>query len=127
MISKKSHGPKTPQLDKGTTFDAEIKKMSLAKRLQLESSLGETKAAFVEHSVRDPPDFFNRYIVDYVNKYNIKMIQYVTTHNFRSVFPINLILKEVKNQNFTPFCETDHYENKENVSLKWRKTWPFQV
>ena len=51
MITKKIR-PKKIWVDKGTEFDGKIKKLCKAERVQIQSTISETKAAFAERTRR---------------------------------------------------------------------------
>ena len=99
MITKKKR-PKTNWVGKGTEFAGEFKKLYKAEGIQIYSTMGETKAAFAERTIRSLKFILYRYMEDNGDRYIRKLSQSVTTLNSRRNCSINLIPKNVKNSDF---------------------------
>ena len=87
-------------VDKGTEFAGELKKLCKAEGTQIYSTMGDTKAAFAEGTVRCLKNILYRYMENNGQKYIHKVTYFVTTLNCRGNFSIDLILKNVKNSDF---------------------------
>ena len=96
MITKKNR-PKKIWVDKGTEFAGEFKKLCKAGGIQIYSTMSETKAAFVERTIRSLKNILYRYMEDNGDKYTHKLTQFVTTLKLRRKCSIHLIPKNVKN------------------------------
>ena len=99
MITKKNR-PKKIWVDKGTEFAGEFKKLSKAERIQIYSTMSETKAAFAERTIRSLKKILYRYMEHNGDKYIHKLTQFVTTLNSRRNCSIELIPQNVKNSDF---------------------------
>ena len=117
MITKKNW-PNKIGVDKEKEFAGEFKKLCKAERIQLHSTMSETKAAFAERTMRSLKSILYRYMEEYGYKYIHKLSQFVTTLISGKNYSIVLILKKIKNSDFFPFCTASHYGNIENWSLK---------
>ena len=78
MITKKIR-PKKKLVDKGTEFAGEFKKLCKAERIQIYSTMSETKAAFAERTISSLKNILYRYMEDNGYKYTHKVTQIVTT------------------------------------------------
>ena len=99
MITKKNP-PKKIWVDKGTEFAGEFKKLCKAEGIQIYSTMCETKAAFVERTIRSLKNILYRYMEDNGDKYIHKVTQFVTTLKSRRNCSIDLRPKNVKNSDF---------------------------
>ena len=99
MITKKNR-PKTIWIDKGTEFAGAFKKFCAAERIQVCSTMGETKAAFAERTIRSLKSILYRYMEDYRYKYIHKLPQFITTLNFRTNSSIDVRPNTVKSCDF---------------------------
>ena len=64
MITKKNR-PKKIWVDKGTEFAGAFKKFCAAERIQVYSTMSETKAAFAERTIRSLKNILYRYMEGY--------------------------------------------------------------
>ena len=96
MITKKNR-PKKTWVDKGTKVTGEFEKLCKAEGKQFYSTMGETKAAFAERTIRSLKNILYRYMEDNGYRYIHKLTQFVTTLNPRRNCSIDLIPKNVKN------------------------------
>ena len=80
MIKEKNR-PKKTWVDKGTEFAGEFKKLCIAERTQIYSTMSETEAAFTERTIRCLKSILYRYMEENGFKYFHKMTQFVTTPN----------------------------------------------
>ena len=78
MITKRSR-PKKVWVDKGTEFAGAFEKFCAAERIQVYSTMRETKAAFAESTKRSVTNILYRYMEDYGYKYIHKLPQFMTT------------------------------------------------
>ena len=99
MITKKNR-PKKVWVDKGTEFAGEFKKLWKVERIQMYSTMSETKAAFAERTIRSLKNILYRYMGDDGSKYIHKLTQFVTTLKSRRIFSTDLIPKNVKKSDF---------------------------
>ena len=99
MITKKNRHKKF-WIDKGTEVAGEFKKLCRAERIQLHSTMSETKAAFAERTIRSLKKVLYRYMEDNGYKYNHKRTQVVSTLNSRRNCSTDLIPKNVKKCDF---------------------------
>ena len=111
--------PKIIWVDKGTEFAGELKKLCKAEGKQIYSTMSETKAAFAQRTIRSLKSIHYRYMEDNGYKYIHRLTHFVTTPNSRGTCSIDLISKNLKKSVFCRFCTANHYENLENLSLKW--------
>ena len=74
MITKKNQ-PAKLWVDKGTEFTGEFNKLCKAEGIQIYSTLNDTKAAFVERTMRSVKYSLYRYMEDYGYKYFHKLSQ----------------------------------------------------
>ena len=63
MITRKNC-PKNNWVDKGTEFAGEFKKLCKAERIQIHSTMSETKAAFAERTIRSLKKKLYHYMED---------------------------------------------------------------
>ena len=68
MITKKNQSKKI-WVDKGTEFAGVFKKFCAAEGIQVYSTMGETKAASAERTIRSLKNILNQYLEDYRYKY----------------------------------------------------------
>ena len=95
MITK-NNSPKKTWVDKGTEFAGELKKLCKAERIQIHSTMSETKVAFAERTIRSLKKAFFRYMESNGYKWFQKLTHFVTTMNSRRKCSIDLIPKNVK-------------------------------
>ena len=81
-ITKKNR-PKRIWVAKGTEFAGEFKKLCKAEKMQIYTTMSETKAVFAEHTIRSLKNILYRYTEDNGYKYIHKLNQFVTTLNFQ--------------------------------------------
>ena len=96
ILTKKSR-PKINWVDEGKEFAVVCKKLCKAERIQIYSTMSETKAAFAERTIRSLKNILYRYMEDKRYKYFHKLTQIVTTLNSRRNCSIDLIPKNIKN------------------------------
>ena len=106
IITKKNRHQKI-QVDKGTEFAGEFKKLCKAEGIQIYSTMSEAKAAFAETAIRSLKIILYLHREDNGYKYIHKLTQFVTTLNSTGNCSIDLIPKNVKNSNFfsIPYSE----------------------
>ena len=80
MITKRKR-PKKIWVDKGTGFAGAFKTFCTAEWIQVYSTMSETKAAFVERTIRSLKNILERYMEDFVYNYIHKLPQYFFTLN----------------------------------------------
>ena len=97
MITKRNR-PKKIWVDKGTEFAGAFKKFCTAERIQVYSTMGETKAAFAERTIRSLKNIL--YMEDFRYKYIHKLPQFITTLNSRRSSSIVMRPNTVKNCDF---------------------------
>ena len=103
LITKKNH-PKKIWVDKGTSLLESLKNYAKLKEYKFTPQLVRPRL--------HPHMEVNGY------KYIHKLTEFVTTLYSRTNCLIDLIPKNVKNSDFSPFCTGNHYENLENPSLE---------
>ena len=64
-VVTRKNGRKKIWVDKGTEFAGEFQNLCKAERIQFYSTMGETKAASAERTIRSLKKFFYRYMEDY--------------------------------------------------------------
>ena len=99
MIAKKNR-PKKIWLDKGTEIAGAFKKFCTAEGIQVYCTMGETKAAFAERTIRSLKNILHRYMKDYRYKYIQKLPQFITTLNSRRNRSIDMRPNTVKTCDF---------------------------
>ena len=99
MITKKNKAKKI-WVDQGTEFAGELKKFCSAERIEVYSSMSETKAAFAEHTTRSLKTFLYRYMEGYGYKYIHKLPHFIATMNSRNNRSIDIKPNHVKNSDF---------------------------
>ena len=99
MITRKNGRQKT-WVDKSTEFEGGFKKLCRAERIQIYSTMSDTKAAFAERTIRSLKIILYRYMEDNGYRYIHKLSQFVTTLNSLRNCSIDLIPKNVKNSDF---------------------------
>ena len=100
VITKKNR-PKQIWVDKGTEFAGAFKKFCAPERIQVHSTMSETKAAFAERTIRSLKNILYRYIEDYGYKKCIhKLPHFITTLNCRRNNSIDMGTNTVNNCNF---------------------------
>ena len=77
MITKKNR-PKKIWVDKGTKFAGAFKKFRAAERIQVYSTMSETKSAFAERTKRSLKNILYRYMEHFGYKYIHKLPQFIT-------------------------------------------------
>ena len=85
---------------KETEFAREFKQLCEAEGIQISSTMSETKAAFVERTIRSLKNILYRYMEDSGYKYIHELTQFVTTLNSRRNCSIDLIPTNVRNSDF---------------------------
>ena len=99
MITKRKR-PKKFWVDKGTEFAGAFKKFCVAERIQVYSTMSETKAAFAERTIGSLKNIVYRYMEDFGYKYIHKLPQFITTLNSRRNCSIDMRPNTVKNCDF---------------------------
>ena len=99
MITKRNR-PKKIWVDKGTEFAGAFKKFCAAEGIQVYSTMSETKATFVERTIRSLKNVLYRYMKDFGYKYIHKIPQFITTLNSRRNSSIDMRPNTVKNCDF---------------------------
>ena len=99
MITKRNR-PKKIWVDKGTEFAGALKKFCAAERMQVYSTMSETKAAFAERTIRSLKNILYCYMEDFVYKYIHKRPQFITTLNSIRNSSIDMRPNTVKNCDF---------------------------
>ena len=99
MITKKNP-PKNIWVDERTDFSGAFLKFSAAEAIQVYSTIGETKAAFAERTIRSLENILYRYMEDFGYKYIQKLPQFITTLNSRRNSSINMRPNTVMNCDF---------------------------
>ena len=99
MITKRSR-PKKTWVDQGTVFAGEFKKFCSAERIEIYSTMSETKAAFAERKIRSLKNILYRYMEDYGYKYIHKLPQFIGTMSSRNNRSIDMKPNHVKNSDF---------------------------
>ena len=102
MITKRNR-PKKIWVDKGTEFAGAFKNICAAERMQVYSTMSETKAAFAERTIRSFENILYRYMEDFGYKYINKIPQFITTLNSRRNSSIDMRTNTVKNCDFMSF------------------------
>ena len=93
MITIKDR-PKKIWVDKGTEFAGEFIKPCKAEGIQIYSTMSETKAAFVERTIRSLESILYRYMEVDGFKYIQEVSHFVTTLNSTKNFSKDLISKK---------------------------------
>ena len=109
MITKKN-GPKKIWVDKGTEFAGAFKKFCTAEGIQVYSTMSETKAAFVERTIRSLKNILYRYMEDFGYKYIHKLPQFIATLNSRRNSSIDMRANTI-----CLFFTVNLYENSRNL------------
>ena len=78
-IVTKNNRPKKIWVDKGTEFAGAVKKFCVAQGIQVYSTMSQTKAVFVERTIRSLKNFVYRFMEDFGYKYIHKPPQFITT------------------------------------------------
>ena len=99
MITKKNR-PKKIWFDKGTEFAGAFKKFCAAERIQVYSTMSETKAAFAERTIRSLKNILYRYIEGFGYKYIHKLPQFITILDSRRNSSIDMRPNTLQNCNF---------------------------
>ena len=99
MFAKKNR-PKKNWVDEGTEYAGHFRKLCKAERIQIYSTVSETKDAFAERTKRSLKNILYRYMEDNGYKYFHKLTEFITTLNSRRKRSIALIPKNVKNTDF---------------------------
>ena len=79
-ITKKNR-PKKNWVDQGTEFAGEVKKFCNAEGIETYSTMSETKAAFVQRTIRSLKNILFRYMEDSGYKYNHILPQFIAKMN----------------------------------------------
>ena len=98
MITKTNRPKK--RVYKGTEIAGDFEEICKAERIQIYSTISETKDAFAEGTIRSRKDILYRYLEDYGYNYVHKLSQFITNLNSGKNCQINLITKTVKNSEF---------------------------
>ena len=99
MITKRNRTKKI-WVHKGTEFAGAFKKFCAAEGIQVYSTMGETKAAFAERTIRSLKNVLYRYMEDFGYKYIHKLPQFITTLNSRRNSSMDMRPNTVKNCDF---------------------------
>ena len=90
-IPKRSR-PNKIWVKKGTELATELKKTPCKDdRIQIYSTMSETKVAFAERTIQSMKKILHRYMEDYGYKHIHNLSQFVTTMNSRKISWIDLI------------------------------------
>ena len=87
-------------VDRATEFAGAFKKFCTPERIQVYSTMSETKAAFAERTKRSLKNILHRYMEDFGYKYIHKLPQFITTLNSRRNSSIDMRPNTVKNCDF---------------------------
>ena len=98
MISKRNR-PKELWVEHGREVAGEFKKFCSAERIEIYSTMSETKAAFAERTIRSLKNILYRYMEDYGYKYIHKIPQFIA-NNSRNNRSIDMKPNYVKNSDF---------------------------
>ena len=118
MIAKRN-GPKKFWVDKGTEFAGAFKKFCAAEGTQVYSTMSETKAAFAERTIRSVKRIIYRYMEDYGYMYIHKLLQFITTLNFRRNSSIDMRRNTVKNCYLMPILYSKPLRDQETYIQNW--------
>ena len=99
MITEKNRIKKIC-VDQGTEFAGEFKKFCSAEGIEFYSTMGETKAAFGERTIRSLKNLLYRYMEDYGYKYIHKLPQFIATMISRNNRSIDMKPNHVQNSDF---------------------------
>ena len=99
MITK-GNRPKKVCVDKGTELAGAFKKFCAAERIQVYSTMSETKEAFAERTIRSLKNIFYRYMELFGHKFIHQLSQFITTLNSRRNSSIDMRPNTVKNCDF---------------------------
>ena len=99
MITKKNR-PKKIWVDQGTELAGKFKMFYSAERIEIDSTMSETKAAFAERTIRSLKNILYRYMEDYGYKYIHKLPQFIATMNSRNNRSIDMKPNHVKSSDF---------------------------
>ena len=99
MITKKNR-PKKIWVDQGTGLAGEFEKFCSAEKIEIYSTMSETKTAFAERTIRSLKKILYRYMEDYGYKYIHKSPQIIATMKFRNKQSIEMKPNHVKNSDF---------------------------
>ena len=99
MIKKRSR-PKTFRVDKGIEFAENLKKLCKTEGVQIYSTMSDTKAAFVERTIRSLKNILYRDMEDYGYKYIHNLPQFITILNSRTFRSKDSIPKKVEKSDF---------------------------
>ena len=99
MITKRNR-PKKIWVDKGTEFAGAFEKFCAAEGIQVYCTVSETKAAFAERTIRSLNNILYRYMEGFGYKYIHKLLQIITTLNYRRNSSIDMRPNTVINCNF---------------------------
>ena len=114
MITKRNR-PRKICVDKGTEFAGAFKKLCNAEEIQVYSTMGETKAAFAERTIRSLKNILYRYTEDYGYKYIRKLPEFLATLNSRRNSSIDMRPNTVKKCDFMSILYSKPYENSKNL------------
>ena len=104
----KSIRPKKIWVEKVAELAGALEKFCAAEGIQVYSTMGETKAAFAERTMRSLKNILCRYMEDFGYKFIHKLPQFITTLNSRRNSSKDMRPKTVKNCDFMsiPYSKT---------------------
>ena len=109
MITK-SNRLKNIWVDKGIEIAGAFKKFCAAERIQVYSTMSESKAAFAERTIRPLRNTLYRYMEDFGYKYIHKLPQFITTLNSRTNSSIDMTPNTIKNCDFLSIHYSKHLQ-----------------
>ena len=118
MITKR-YRTKKIWVDKGTESAGAFKKFCGAERIQVYSTMSETKATFAERTKRSLKNILYCYMEDYGYNYIHKLHQFITTLNSRRNSSIDMSANTVKNCDFMSILYSKFYGNSRSQHSNW--------
>ena len=92
--------PEKLWVDKEIEYREIFKKFCKEKKIEVYSTISETKAAFAERAIQSLKQIIYRHIEDHGEKFIHKLHQFVCTRNCRANRSIGISPKDVKKSNF---------------------------
>ena len=87
-------------VDQGTKFAGEFKKFCSSERIEVYSTMRETKEAFAERAIRSLKHILYRYMEDYGYKYIHNLPKFIATMSSRNNRSIDMKPNHIKNSDF---------------------------
>ena len=110
MITKKNRSNKI-WVDRGTEFVGEFKNFCSAERMEIYSTMSETKAAVAERTIRPLKNILYSYMEDYGYKYFHDLPQFIVTMNSRNNRSIDKKPNHVRALTLCQYFTLNHSEN----------------